>query len=188
MSAITKLANGAPCMCLEERWRPVQDFAGLYEVSNYGRVKSISRWVPIGQGKRLVEGRVLKPHIGTAGYPQLLLSDGDRQEDASVHKLVAQAFVAGVGKLVRHLDGNKLNATAQNLAWGSYEDNEADKRRHGRLPFGGRHRWSKINTAIARDIRAMSERGLSQLEIAAQTGINRGTVGAVVRGERWRDE
>lgn len=49
--------------------------------------------------------------------------------------LVALAFIGPApfdGAHVRHLDGNKLNVHAQNLAWGTATDNEDDKRRHGR--------------------------------------------------------
>ncbi|TGC25853.1 hypothetical protein CQJ27_09140 [Escherichia sp. E1130] len=52
MTNLRKAARGRECHIDEsnERWRPVLGFEGLYEVSNFGRVRSVSRWVNIGRG------------------------------------------------------------------------------------------------------------------------------------------
>jgi hypothetical protein len=174
-----------PSFDYQERWRPVDGFAGLYEVSNFGRVRSIARWIACREGRRLSEGRILRPKVDHTGYLKVTLCNGQQQKPAFVHRLVAEAFVPGCGDVVRHLDGDSVNARADNLAWGSHADNEADKKRHDRVPIGERHPNAKVTDAIVRQIRALSRRGFSQLAIADATGINRGTVGCIARGERW---
>lgn len=171
-----------------EVWRPVLGFEGCYEVSNLGRVRSIARIVQCRNGRRMAEGRVLKPKLRDDGYYFCVsLSNGaNKLRHANVHRLVAEAFVAGIGQVVRHLDGNSHNNAASNLAWGSYEDNEADKRRHGRIHIGEKHHNAVLNDELVRQIRFLHSRGHTQLKIAASLGLGRGVVGTVVRGEHWK--
>jgi hypothetical protein len=169
----------------EERWRPVVGWESLYEVSNLGSVRSVARWVSCRDGRRLIEGRILKPAKSLGCYWRVVLCSGETQKSEHIHRLVAKAFVLGSGPLVRHLDGDGFNNRAENLAWGSFVDNESDKRRHGRTPRGEAHPNSKMTDGVVRQIRELHERGFSQLKIASSLGLNRGVVGVVVRGEGW---
>lgn len=169
----------------EERWRPVIAFEGLYEVSNLGRVRSVARFIRVRDGKRLMEGRILKIRIDNEGYPRVTLCNAPKEVTSHVHRLVAEAFVAGCGPLVRHLDGNPQNCRDSNLAWGSYPENEADKARHGKTPRGESHVNSKMTDTAVRQIRELHARGFTQLSIAEALGLNRGVVGNVVRKEGW---
>ena len=170
-----------------ERWRPIMEFQGLYEISNFGRVRSISRYVAIGNqgGKRLIEGKILK-HRLTSGYPSIMLYDGKKEANRLIHRLLALAFIPGTGEVVRHLDGNPLNFRLDNLAWGSYVDNEADKLAHGKTAMGETHGNAKLNDYLVIKIREMHKNGFSQIDIARAVGVGRGAVGCVVRRETWR--
>ena len=170
----------------KERWRPIKSFEGLYEVSNFGRVRSLSRWVDCRNGERLLDGRLLKQKIGNNGYYGVTLCNGTIQTDADTHRIIAYAFLPGKSlDVVRHLDGNPLNNSLKNLAWGSFEDNEADKKKHGRTPLGENHHRAVLNNSLVLIIKDMHRRGFSQLKIAEIIGFNRGVVGNVVRGETW---
>lgn len=184
---LTKAARGRDCQIDEysEVWRPVRGFEGLYEISNSGRVHSLSRRVSIGAGERIVDGRLLRQSV-KSGYPSVCLCSGSLQVDKHIHRLVAEAFVAGVGPVVRHLDGDPKNCAPANLAWGTYAENEADKKIHGTVIQGERHHNAKLTDELVRAIRKMSRDGYSQLAIAAATGIGRGSIGYVVRGQTWR--
>ncbi len=187
MKDLRKLARGKPCQIADEseRWRPVLEWEGLYEVSNLGRVRSISRWVAAREGKRLIEGRILKAQESLGMYWRVELTDGERIRSLHVHRLVALAFVIGTGDVVRHLDGDGFNNVDSNLAWGSHADNEADKDRHGRVPRGLQHGRAALTKDQLQAIRELHSRGFSQVKIAKATGTNRGTVGYVVRGETY---
>lgn len=186
MANLRKEARGRECQIDEdnERWRPVIGFEGLYEVSNFGRVRSVSRWVSIGNGKRLSEGKIIAQSL-KAGYPTVCLCNCGIERHRSVHRILAEAFIAGSGEVVRHLDGDKLNCVEENLSWGSYAENEADKRNHGRSVFGESHARAKLTIEKVRQIRMMHERGITQLSIAKSIGVGRGAVGCVIRGETW---
>lgn len=113
----------------------IKHFGG-YEITRDGRVFSFaSNWR--GYGRREL---VAQPNSN--GYLRVrLLIDGVRKSHM-VHKLVAQMFLPerpSAKHEIRHLDGNKLNNCAGNLAWGTRKENADDRERHGRTSRGEKH-------------------------------------------------
>ena len=90
----------------KELWLPVIDYEGIYEVSNYGRV-------------RRVGGGIMNGNINSYGYRVVKLTKNGKQKDKKVHRLVALAFIPTIsGKdFVNHKDGDKLNNCVENLEW-----------------------------------------------------------------------
>lgn len=83
---------------MEEVWRSVKDYEGLYEVSNWGRVRSLGMYTNVcGGGKRWLAGRVLKPGKHRNGYVTVNLCKNGVQVCFSVHRLVGMAFPDLVG-------------------------------------------------------------------------------------------
>lgn len=99
-----------------ENWKPIY---GIYEVSNYGRVKSIDHIVPQKLGSKAIKkGRFIKPNkYGGYLYVQLWI-DGKNQT-ISLHRLVAETFIPNPYKLpeVNHRDENPNNCCVWNLEW-----------------------------------------------------------------------
>lgn len=121
---------------MAEFWKPCVGYAN-YEVSTYGNVRSIdhSKWNgPVGFGFH--KGRVLKPGIGSHGYPNVQLGKGKVR---TVHSLVLETFIGPrpLGMESRHLDGNRLNARLENLEWNTPKQNGRDKITHGTAKMGG---------------------------------------------------
>lgn len=172
---------------IDERWRPVEKFEGLYEVSNLGRVRSVARWVTANLGVKLSEGRILAQRKSNAGYSTVCLCSAGEEKTSTVHRLVAIAFVPGTGECVRHLDGNKDNNCSSNLAWGTQKENIADKKRHGTHREGFNHPGVKTTPEEVKEIKALHKRGFSQMAISRELKVNRGTVGRIVRGEIWKE-
>lgn len=99
-----------------ERWLPIVGFEGHYEVSSHGRVKSIDKQPT----DRVYTGKVLIPSLDKqTGYLGVRLCLNGRRHSRRVHRLVAEAFIDEAdGKLhVNHIDGDKLNNSAENLEW-----------------------------------------------------------------------
>lgn len=100
--------------CVEQEiWKPVKDFEGLYEVSNFGRVRSFEK------GCNHPE-MILKPIVKSDGYTLVNLYYAHRKFKARyVHRLVAQAFIPNPNNYpqVNHKDENKQNNRAENLEW-----------------------------------------------------------------------
>lgn len=114
-----------------EQWKPVVGFESYYEVSDHGRVRSISRIDSLGH--RLT-GRVIAPTVKESGHLQAGLSIDGKRHRLYVHRLVAMAFIGpepADKPLVRHLDGIPTHNHVSNLKWGTEGENGRDTVDHG---------------------------------------------------------
>lgn len=115
----------------KEIWKDIKDYKGLYQVSNYGNVRSLTRnrlqYNHTGIAKRTYYGKFLKKQlIKTTGYYYVTLYDSRKKvKMKSVHRLVAEAFILNPNSypVVNHIDGNKLNNNVSNLEWCTISDN-----------------------------------------------------------------
>lgn len=92
-----------------EEWRPISGYEGLYEVSNWGRVRSF-KWNS--------NGRILSP-CNRRGYYYVELCKDRKEKRYHVHRLVATAFIPNPNNLpeVNHKDEDKGNNHVTNLEW-----------------------------------------------------------------------
>ena len=99
---------------MSEEWRPVVGYEGLYEVSSYGRVRSLDRY---DERNCFREGRILKLYTSRVGYLRVQLSLNSKKKMYLVHRLVAEAFIPNPDNLpeVNHLDEDKTNNRVENL-------------------------------------------------------------------------
>lgn len=109
-----------------ERWLPVVDYEGLYEISDWGRVNSLPR--------NTTRGGILKQATDKRGAKRVNLTKYGVQEVRLVHHLVLEAFVGPCpdGFEGCHWDGVPSNNYLSNLRWDTRESNMADMVRHGR--------------------------------------------------------
>ena len=105
---------------MEEQWKDIKGYEGLYEVSNLGNVRSLDRTVKRGQGYTIKEGRVLTPfYEKKKGYYQVVLAKDGKAKTYRVHRLVAIAFLENPYNYtdVNHKDEVKTNNNVDNLEW-----------------------------------------------------------------------
>ena len=100
---------------MEEVWKAIAGYEGLYQVSNCGRIKSFRHSSRVGTPDEYI----LKPSISNTGYCQVTLYDGKTRHKFLVHRLVAMAFIdnPNVYSYINHKDENKKNNSAENLEW-----------------------------------------------------------------------
>lgn len=98
-----------------EEWRDIQGYEGLYQISNYGRVKSLRRKAY----NHFTKERIMTPVITKKGYYQVRLHNGTNSQGFKIHRLVAKAFIPNSYNVsqVNHIDGNKQNNCVNNLEW-----------------------------------------------------------------------
>ena len=159
---------------MNEEWRAVPEFEGMYEVSNIGNFRSLDRWVDFSDGRRrFFEGRPCKLKINIDGYPLVLLSAGmARKKWHLAHVIVARVFVGLCpdGQETRHLDGVPAHIAVANLAYGTRARNSADKMIHRTMPFGETHHSAHVPAVVIEAIKA--DQG-TVTEIAERHGVSR---------------
>ena len=106
---------------MQEVWKSIKGFEGIYEVSNFGRVRSIDR---IDCSGRHLKAKVISSKSKCNYITCVLMKCGNRYT-YRIHRLVAEAFIPNPLNLpvVNHIDGNKKNNHASNLEWCSYSEN-----------------------------------------------------------------
>jgi hypothetical protein len=174
-----------PRMGEEERWLPVVEpgFEDLYEVSDRGRVRSIPRQTVRG----MMGGRVLKPGIHRKGYHFMVLSGHGRRKPVTVHKLELCAFDRWPepGEECRHGNGDPTdNHWPENISWGTPDENQQDRIRHGTSGKGEQNAMAKLTIDQIREIR---RRGAveNQTALAREFGIRQSQVSRIVTRQRW---
>lgn len=101
---------------MEEKWKDILGYEGLYQISNLGRVKSLERTDSLN---RIVEEKILKPRKDKGGYLMVNLSKDGKLKTFKVHRLVALHFLPNPNNYteVNHIDENKENNAVSNLEW-----------------------------------------------------------------------
>jgi hypothetical protein len=112
-----------------ETWKPIEGYEGIYEVSDYGRVRSVhgKTTTSTKHGVRTWSGRIIKPKGETykTGYKVSLWKD-KVAKDYLVCRLVGTAFLGAPDDpkmTINHIDGNRFNNHVSNLEWLSLADN-----------------------------------------------------------------
>jgi hypothetical protein len=172
-------------MEIKEEWKDIQGYENLYQVSNFGRVKSL------GNGKSgNSKERILKQGINKQNYFSVDLCKEGKKKTYRVNRLVAQAFLLNPNNYpcVNHIDENKQNNCVSNLEWCTYQYNNS---------YGTKiERSSKANQKPILQFNREGTKIIGKWESAVQASnelnINNGNITAcckgkykVVGGYRW---
>lgn len=106
---------------MEEVWKDIEGYEGIYQVSNLTRVRSVDRYVRTSRGGGLkpVKGKILKQAVLPNGYVGVRLQKDNKVKTHLVHRLVAQAFIPNPDNLpqVNHKSEVKTENSIENLEW-----------------------------------------------------------------------
>lgn len=105
-----------------EMWRDIEGFEGLYQISSYGRVKSLQMYTT---GRIIKRDKILKPFSNGNGYLVVHLRKNNKRFVKYVHRLVSEAFIPNPNKYpcINHMDESKNNNKADNLEWCTFRYN-----------------------------------------------------------------
>jgi hypothetical protein len=165
-----------------ELWRDIPRFEGKYQVSNFGRVKSLAFVGGKGYTKR---ERILR-QFKDSGYMRCTLGSAGKQ---LVHRLVMAAFVGPCpdGFNVSHRNGDPTDNRLVNLEYATPRFNTRLKEKHGTLLYGEAHPQAKLSWNDVCVIR--SEKGRrSSKEMAREYGVSVSTIQRVISGARWKKQ
>jgi hypothetical protein len=167
--------------------RPIPGASGKYEAGDDGGIYCYSR--ARCNAKKPYPFR-LAVSLPRDGYPHVAILLGGKRVTKAVHTLVCTAFHGQKPSPiheVRHLDGDRMNSRPSNLCWGTPSENEADKRRHGRVAEGERHGNARLNDEAVRILRiAIPDGRWNAVDAAAVFGVDPSTIRRIVAGRDWR--
>lgn len=171
---------------MDELWKAIASWEGLYEVSTLGRVRSLPRRTASG----VRGGKVSKLYIRkNDGYPEATMTDrgNGRREKRMVHLLVLEAFVGPCpeGQEALHGPGGKRDASLANLSWGTREKNTGpDRVRDHQSNRGERHGLTTLTWDQVCNIRAMLGK-VPQNELARMYGVSKQTITNIKTRHTW---
>lgn len=157
-------------MCLiREVWRDIEGYEGLYQVSNYGRVKSIERVVIYNDGrKKLIPERIMK-QIECEGYLCVVLSKNNKSKHLKIHRLLALTYLENPNNypIINHITENKdfnfigivnneiISSSIewcthlQNMNFGSLKERASKNSKGKNNPMYGKHHSKKTKEKLS---------------------------------------
>ncbi len=111
---------------VNEIWKDVVGYEGLYQVSNTGNVRSLDRLITTNRHSYTRKGKDCKLSLNsTTGYLTVGFTVDNKTITKKAHSLVALAFIPNPENkpCINHIDGNKLNNNDWNLEWCTYSEN-----------------------------------------------------------------
>lgn len=181
---------------MHEQWLPVEEWEGIYEVSNGGRVRRISPYATWKGSNSKIDyrrtrkrfgerpDRILRPMLKD-GRPTVCLSRGAGTEKwPSVHTLVALAFIGprpSPRHSVNHLNGNKADNRVENLEWATNRQQQLHAHANG---LAKPYSFRRLTDEQAREI--YLDDTISGREWARRLGVSQVTISAIRTGKSYR--
>ena len=161
----------------KEEWKPIKGYEGLYEISNWGRVKSLLGW---NGHKYIQRERILDPYKQQSNkyYSRSVvkLTKDNKTKDFKVHRLVAEAFIPNPDNytVVNHIDGNSLNNKVENLEWCTQKVNIKHAINNELI-------ITRIKTIDRETMVELLNNNFTYDEIAEMLGVSKGTIFNYIR-------
>lgn len=188
---------------MEEEWRAVEGYEGIYEVSNFGNVRSLERETSKknSNNKYTLKAKRLKLCANSDGYFNVRPHKNGRAKTVKVHRLVAKAFIPNPeGKLnVNHIDGNKTNNHVENLEWATHSENTKHAYNIGLMKYrvpspeakiqGEKSCHSKLKEADIRFIRCNSRKNggkFTNASLANKFGVGQTVISNIINFKKWK--
>lgn len=159
-----------------EVWKEVKNYSELYEVSDFGHVRSVK------------SGKLLKQHIDHGGYVYVCLCKPGEKKNKKVHRLVADAFIRNpeIKDFVNHKNGVKTDNSVSNLEWCTKSENERHARKHG-LKRATNRKISDDGVRFIRDNYIPKDPVFGGVPLARAFGVDQRVISRIVNNEEYLD-
>jgi hypothetical protein len=174
-----------------EIWKDIEGYEGIYQISNFGRVKSLKR-ITTGKngGKYKSIEKIMIPEILNGGHLRIsLFKNGYKRH--LVHRLVAIAFIPNPDNLpfINHINNNPSHNFLENLEWCTPKQNSAHMVKHDRQAKGEKNGDSKLKDGDIKWIKANYVRGNKNFDmnnIAKKFNVHPSTISLIISNKTWK--
>lgn len=168
----------------EEVWKDIKGFEGRYQISSFGRVRSVDRIIKNSLGySSSVKGQPIKLLITGQGYLYVRLPTKDGKRSKFIHRLVAETFIVNHKDypVVNHINGVKTDNRLPNLEWVTHSQNAQHALKNNLTTT------VKLSQQDVLDIRKLYASGeYTQKQLADKFGVVRSSIGQIVRRDTWK--
>lgn len=174
---------------MREIWKDIRGYEGLYQISNFGRVKSLARTIYYSDGKSIYyNDRILANNVDSNGYLSTKLSKDKKPHRFRIHSLVANAFIYNPNNLpvINHLDSNKTNNHVDNLEFCTQKNNIRHAMTSGKFDNSGEKNHSaKLTNQQANEIRVLFFK-FKRKVLAENYGVCRGVIDNIINKKTYK--
>lgn len=177
-----------------EIWKDIVGYEGIYEISNFGRLKSLpkkARSIGSAGYEYFIQRteKIRRPSRDTFGYMHAFLHKDGNSKAFLIHRLVATAFIENPNNkyAVNHIDGIKQNNNVSNLEWVTKSENVKHAYSTGLMcNKGENHPGVKLNEVIVKEIRLKYiPRLYSSRKLAKEYGISKTQILDILNKKSW---
>lgn len=169
-------------LCMKgEIWKDVIGYKGIYEVSNFGRLRNFDNFLP---GRKRI---ILKQRINEKGYLKCSLYKKNKLFTTGVARVIARAFIPNPKNLpvINHLDSNKLNNSISNLEWTTVAGNNKYAVAQGRSLKGEKNKNSYLTEKEVKEIRKLRNK-IGRRELAKKYKTSEDNIYAIITRITWK--
>lgn len=178
---------------MEENWKDIKDYEGIYLISSNGIVKrpAYKRWSARNNCFCNHKEYILK-HCFRRGYPSIELNRDGKGRMEFMHRIIAKAFIPNPEnkKEVNHINGIKHDNRVENLEWCTRTENSNHSVNTLRKNVGDSHGNRKLNSSEAMQIRMIynkkRELKMTVFQIGYLFGVTGTNVCYIGKGMAWK--
>lgn len=177
----------------EEIWKDISGFEGKYQISNFGRIKSLSREIRNKFSYYIKPEKIFNKYLNGEGYQIVKLYKGNKNFDNfHLHRLVASAFIPNPNNYlqVNHIDGHPSNNHVNNLEWCTNSQNTKHAYSIGlkdpKNYRGSANSSAKITEDVVLNIRKDKSNGLSYDELFQKYNLRKNHISLIINRRIWK--
>jgi hypothetical protein len=172
---------------MKEVWKDILGYKGIYQASDQGRIKSLSRLDSRGHK---IKGRILKPVKEKDNYLHVTLCKNGKIKRRKIHHLILETFVGLCpdGMECCHNINNRQNNRLSNLRWDTKSSNSRDSIRDGTHVdnSGEKNGSSKLTYNQILTIRRLYKTKYNQKELSNKFNISQSQISKIINFKLWR--